>query len=118
MQQGNVAVQVIDALAAKLAVPASQLWAVLIRQVPVEVGKDVVWLLVCAVAIYGCIRVWRFLAAAGTYRYDEAKMGMVLVSVVVAIAVTLSLYSAITDIGYLFNPQYFALNEILSALKK
>lgn len=108
----------LDALAAKLGTTASHLWAILLHQAYVvgytDLGAGIV---LAAIAVAGGL-IGRKMWVKFDDHYAEAGLfGCVLcyfASLGCAIATVNLLYSAITELA---NPEYFALAEILKAVK-
>lgn len=108
--------QIIDQIAEKLSVPAALIWSVLTRQAYIEAVQDVLLLAALAAAGWWGLRPWfRYL-----WKMDAEELWIPwgIVAVLWGIAMVVMTVGAIEGLGYLFNPQYFALHEILSALKK
>ncbi len=121
----------IDKLAAKLSVPASHLWTILVRQAEIVSVTQwvwvVVWLIVAALAGVGFRRLVAKLvtqraeqAARSGYIEDtsDARAFLTVLSwavpvVLVAIAITL----AVQAIKMHLNPEYYAIQDILDAIK-
>lgn len=117
--------QVLDALAARLAVPVSHLWAVLVRQAAVEfwtgIGAALLAWVVLGVAVRIALTVWRKDAESRKGEMYSMESGWCIVwgiaaglTAVLAIALT---FVAISDVGYLVNPEYYALAKVLGAFK-
>lgn len=121
MQTQNVN-DVIDHLAAKLSIPASHLWSVLVRQQRYEVLSGIIWSVAWAL---GAIAVWRLRARieawvqeGGSYSDREIALcfyyGARVAVIVVAFLVLAVNVNSI--MGMLYNPEYYALKALLSAV--
>ena len=104
--------QILDALAAKLSVPASHLWEVLIRQVRVGIVFDVLWL-VAAIILLRLIVTKAWKAADNTY---DAALAKILLCIPAAIAFVVIIISAHGIVTAVFNPEYAALKLIFDAV--
>ena len=125
MIQNPEAVQTaIDALAAKLSVPAAHLYGVLTMQAKVEAVKAIAWVPLIAVAWFAW---WKVLSWARK-NYDEAdnnysEWGMIatvigLTGAVALLVATAQVAILLADgVGYLVNPEFYAVRQILGALK-
>lgn len=112
MQNPQAVNDVIDHLAAKLSVPTAHLWEVLIRQQRIDVIQCVVFL-----ALFGVgVRVW-FRAFWGKKRSDDQLLGMIFSGGFLGILSIIGIIWTFTAVGELLNPEYYALKEILSALR-
>lgn len=107
----------INTLAQHLAVPAQMLWATLLRQAYIEGAQRLVFLALLVPAIW-LLNKWRLsILAQKSYADDGEWIAFGFASIGAAIALLFAIVNAINGVGYLFNPQYFALQEILDALK-
>lgn len=101
----------IDALAKKLGVTIEHLWGVLVRQAYVEAGFAIVWLVLGVGLLVGSAR-----CISAYYRTRERWTDeMIFKTVVLAILSFLFFVVAcieVGDVGYLFNPEYFALEKV------
>lgn len=117
--------QLINKLAERLAVPAAQLWAVLVRQARIEALMSLYYVAIFAAVLIAYRRIRpRIVAwenAGGDYYSNDRDMGRILYDVFGIISSTISGILAICMVGqaiaYLFNPDYYALQQILSAVK-
>lgn len=110
--------QRLDALAAKLGVTATHLWAVLVRQAYVEFATSVAFAVIIAIATYGFVRVVRHGIAQEWYDdYDGLPQIFTgIVGIVLGVCWLVALVGVVQGIGYLINPEYFALHEVIKAL--
>jgi hypothetical protein len=105
----------IDALAAKLGVTASQIWAVLVKQARIEAVEDICWALF-----------WFLLAgllsrmAWHAHKKDEESSGEVIVFGVITAVVCIGVGMAFIagTPGMILNPQYWALKRLAEAFGK
>lgn len=112
MNKDNVN-QILDALAARLGTPAAHLWAVLMRQAQVEfwtqaVETALLWLLLI-VAV-------RFVKARWV-EWDELQVIAPIFVGILGLVTLIASAVAIEKVGYLINPEYYALREVLGAFK-
>lgn len=116
MLQGQTATQVIDALANKLQVPATVIWQTLVLQGRIELIKATLYVVVLAVVGAG-LNHWRVSLMDRDSEWDEdwwIPFGMAVTGWTGAtIAAVVYLVDAL---GWLLNPNYFAIDQILSAL--
>jgi cytochrome bd-type quinol oxidase subunit 2 len=111
----------LDVLAAKLGVTAQYLWTVLVKQAHIEAAMDTFWAVVfIALLVSGviCLR-WSIKKINDPDTYNEEGWialstfsGIVIFAGLILVPVFTS--SAIAEH---FNPEYWALEKILSALK-
>lgn len=114
---------VIDHLAAKLSVPAAHLWDVLVRQQQIEAVQDGV---IIVLAIAAAVFVWRLYPAmkmwveAGEKWSDrDVGMGFYYAARVIIPVIAFFVVAACASelIGMLMNPEFYALKQILTAVK-
>lgn len=138
--------QIIQTLAAELKVPAEYLWAVLVRQARVEFFQSLAWFAV-VVALWVAVAVvarrimrsareeWTEYEAAraeydrnpretpwpekpdGWADNDGAVIGATILGALLVLVTMLGFADLITNAGHLANPEYFALDRVLDALK-
>lgn len=116
---------IIDHLATKLSVPATQLWTILVQQARVEaiqtIVTDCVWLLFIAAYLVTWRRVERWVDAEQKTDKNAGGAGIFwcfaagAVSIVGLVLTVTSLNGIITA---LVNPQYYALSKVLDVVKK
>ena len=110
---------VLDALAAKLAVPVAHLWAVLVRQARIGLVFDALWTLIASYVLYLIVRKW-WPSINPQDRWDAVDTGFVRAGAIAAagivlVVLTFSVYGAVTA---LVNPEYAALRLIFEAVGK
>ena len=115
---------VIDTIAAKLAVPAAQLWEILTRQAVVDGIGSAVWALAWFVAATLVWRSWWARAKAHDARtipkdqFDDDSFPVApFVLIATTILVGFGLHQTTQSIAQLVNPQFAALKYVLDALK-
>lgn len=100
----------IDALAAKLGVTAQYLWGVMVREAKVEGSLDGGLCVICAAVSFWCGR----RAVAMINSEDDVAILPIIIAFVTGVFALGFAYSSISGFA---NPEYFALNGILKALK-
>lgn len=112
---------VIDHLADKLRVPATELWSILLTQAWVECVKGliafggIVTLMVLAIRFLAP----RIVPKDGEDWFDQNPflfIGGLCAMIFLGIGLLITGGQAIDAIGYALNPRYFALHEVLSAI--
>lgn len=106
--------QRLDALAAKLGVAGEGLWEILVLQAKISGIVDLIWVPILALLAFGAIRLMK-------WAEDQASDwdGVMVLSCVVIFASTIALPFLFTaGIKELLNPEYYALNKILTILGK
>ena len=103
----------IDKLAAKLSVPAAQLWDILVRQARVNIVFDALWALGAVVLAVLVVKWWKGVEE-DDYNEDVKRIGLGIVAFIALLVFAISLQSVVTALA---NPQYAALRLILDALK-
>lgn len=102
--------QILDALAARFSVPAAHLWDILIRQAYVNFVIALVAFLITAPAFGYATRRW--LKADG-YEEGERWGGVTLLT---GVLFTGAVLAVLSTVGGAVNPEYYALNAVLTAL--
>lgn len=134
LQTPNTADQinnVIDHLASKLAVPTARLWEILVRQSYVMACVSLMDVLLYSAVVGGLL--WgvrfcyqRYAHSIATQKKDFADLlqpgmpwifAMMGLGIALVIALNIVVGNLNDAIGQFGNPQYYALHEILSALK-
>lgn len=119
--------QIIDKLAAKLSVPAAHLWEILVRQARIEAALSAFWIIFGVVAVITFLRIrvrmvaWAEEKDENGYAVRDDEFVMAGYWVCGGIATAVCLIVALSNVGplvsYLFNPDYYALQQIIGALK-
>lgn len=113
---------VIDHLAAKLSVPAAHLWAVLIRQAQAEALSDaILTALSVAFIVVALMNVRRLIAICAERDAEEVHVAVAITTLVIggilfAVAIVGALVMTNELIQLAYNPEYYAVSKILSAL--
>jgi uncharacterized membrane-anchored protein len=109
---------VIDHLAAKLSVPASQLWGVLLRQAKLEGYMDLGFTAVfLAGGVLLALLTRHAIRECADNSWSEWEIGGVFAGISAAVMLILALvclHSAVTELA---NPAYFAAQAILGGVK-
>ena len=106
----------IGKLAEKLSIPVTHLWSVLVRQAYVTLWQDVLLVVVFAVLAVLGVLLWR---KSNTFVDDDARFGSrILVIVGSALLLILSLACIREIITVALNPEYYALQQVLDAIKQ
>lgn len=109
----------LDVLAAKLNTSAQFLWSVLIKQAKVEMIEDALFIALTAVGLWIVIK-W---TQSFYKRHDELTdcpaegIPLVFCWIFGVIAMPFSIYALFEIPTLLFNPQFWALQQIVSQLK-
>lgn len=102
---------VLGVLAERFGTTGAHLWGVLIRQAYVDAA---VWV----VAFVTCVILLRIAGVrlGSTEEFSDGEFAWTAVTIVLASATGICLVGALLAIGGALNPEYFALNKILSAI--
>ena len=108
--------KLIETLATKFGTTAEHLWGVLVRQAPISAGIDLtVWILFAAGVIWGWLRFLKVLRSLGP-REELGDGGTGFFFVLAVASLTLVLVAAVTAstvAAAFFNPEYWALQQLL-----
>ena len=116
MSSEDKVIEVIDKLAAKLGVAADHLWGVLIAQARIDFISSVLQYALLLLVCYGMLRWARWCAKPGV---DEmAWLGFAIPAVGVVVLLSIALFSIPLVLASLFNPEYWALHQILGMVKR
>lgn len=106
----------LDLLAQKLGVTIEHLWQVLVRQAYIEAYFAIFWVILSVVLVtVACRYIVKTIDIAVKNNYDERLSGRIVMSFVLGILALTSLMAALTqcsDFGYLFNPEFYALDQV------
>lgn len=115
MQNNN---QLLETLAKNLGTTVEYLWSVLLKQAPISATIDLILLILVLVAGYLLYRL--HLKLSGEYIYDDSDIAVPLMcmAAVIWFLIFIVAVCCIPSIinGY-FNPEYWALKEILNSVK-
>lgn len=112
--------QRLDLLAAKLGVAVEHLWEILTRQGFVEgaYGLGLSFLgIVLLFPVYLLCRVATRMVMDDDTGFDDRGPGLFFICAAIAILALWFIFSGIGDSKFLFNPEYFALQEITNLMK-
>lgn len=103
----------LDALAAKLGVASAHLWEVLTRQARIEAIEDVFWALMwLTISVF-----LGFVSKILFFKKEQPDAGLVVA--IVSLVCFVAACGCISNTpGMFFNPEYWALKQILDTLKK
>jgi len=108
--------KLIETLATKFGTTAEHLWGVLVRQAPISAGIDLtVWILFAAGVIWGWLRFLKVLRSLGPLE-DSGDAGVAIgfvLTVASLILVLVAVLTASTTAAAFFNPEYWALQQLL-----
>lgn len=114
--------RLIEQLAQKLGTTAEYLWAVLLKQAPISAATDLFYLLMSIIGGIILIKIHKSLCKKkGEYDtsiYEEHDGWLVPVMIISVIIWAVLFIASISSIGGIvngfFNPEYWALNKVLS----
>lgn len=115
--------KLIEQLAQKLGTTAEYLWSVLLKQAFVSAITDLMYLILVLLGGYGLFKLHKFLSKVednGDCIYEDAGFTvavMIVATVIWAILFIVCFFSLGNIINGFFNPEYWALNEVLDTLK-
>lgn len=119
-------IQLLEKLAAKLGTTSEYLWSILIKQAPVDATINLIQLIIVGVFGYVIFRIHKKLLSNiksetnYTY-YDEYEASVGIPMMIVFVAWLILAVACLCSIGYIingyFNPEYWALDNILNSLK-
>lgn len=113
----KIEIQGLEALAAELGVTVEYLWAVLLKQAPISAAIDlafVCFIVACCVAVFRCRK--RIIDACD----DNAGLAFLSTGGIVVLGILAigSAFVAANLLTPLLHPEYWALKEVLSAVRK
>jgi len=119
LQQGTDWGKVVESLAAKLSVPAGQLWAVLVRQARIDAIEATVWMVLCVVILgwLGTGGVSKAKAIHANNSYDGWLVWFPWTALLVTASLILACYAVPTVLRGFLNPEFGALKYLLDAAK-
>ena len=112
--------QLLRDLAEQLGTTSEYLWGVLVRQAPIEAIFQLLWMGGSLAGLLFCVIKATHLMKSEEFKNDEAapvvSLALCLMGMIVLTLTALSSFDSIMIGGFL-NPEYYALREILEALK-
>ena len=111
--------KLLEQLANKFGTTTEYLWGVLVRQAAIDATIQLIQTIVILWAAFFLCKLHKKFKKNGTYdKYDiGAELPMVLISIVVGILVIVAFVSSGNIFNGYFNPEYWALDKILSSAK-
>ena len=109
--------QLLNQLAQKLGVTTTYLWAVLVKEARIEAISETVWVLFAIGLVVGIVRYWKWVKTLDRYDTDSPFVFGFIVSVVIFFFVIITLCNTGDIPTQLLNPQYWALEQVLQAIK-
>lgn len=117
----NETLNFLEAMASKLGTTAEYLWQVLLQQAPIQAGVDLLILLATLFAAYKLYKAHvRFCNNEYEFSYYNNEAFAVVVAIVALFLFILLVYGVLSlpsIITGFFNPEYWALREILDSVK-
>ena len=110
-------VQLLNQLAQKLGVTTTYLWAVLVKEARIEAISETVWVLFVIGLVVGIVRYWKWVKTLDRYDADGPVVFGIIVSDVIFVFVIIVLCNVSDIPTQLLNPQYWALDQVLQAIK-
>lgn len=109
----------LEILAAKLGVATEHLWGVLIQQAPISGAFELINYVAMAASVYGVVVLWKFINNKVTKDgwNDIAYIWPGIASILAAGFLWAAIFSLPTTFAAFFNPEYWALKQVLSAIK-
>lgn len=115
----------LDALSEKLGVAASHLWQILVRQGMAEAMGDLSLVLLAGIGLIACTKTLLWARKYGTENVDregewpvQAIVGFVVSGITGIIAIIAIFINTHTFVLWAVNPEYFALEKVLSLIGK
>ncbi len=106
----------LDLLAQKLGVTIEHLWQVLVRQAYVEAYFAIFSIISSVVLVtVACRYIVKTIDIAVEDNYDKRLSGRIVLSFVLGILAVICLLTALfqySNLGYLFNPEFYALEQV------
>jgi ABC-type phosphate transport system permease subunit len=109
--------QMLNALAVKLGTTMEHLWTVLVDQATIEAWLSGVWILLVVVGFLVLLSKLKRWYATADRHYDE-QVAPILIGCASAIVSIIVIVRSVTVIAGVFNPEYVALNDLMSMLSK
>lgn len=108
--------KLLEQLAAKLGTTAEHLWGVLIRQARIEAVTDSLFVILTLVGGYWYYRWIKSYIKRNPYE-DAEIAGLIILGIPMVVSTIISFICLFLIPSELFNPEYWALKEVLNALK-
>ena len=106
----------LDLLATKMNTTGEHLWEILVKQGTIEGYKSIASVAIMAIMFFAIKALLPKIIK--TFKDDNPDVGVPLIAVgIVLILVFAMSLSELSDLQYFFNPEYFALTEVLKILK-
>lgn len=106
-------VEFLDKLATQLGTTSQYLWAVLIRQAPIDGVVSLAQYAVIAWASWVWVRWFR---KKRDYIPESTGMALIVTGVVLAITIIVAFFSVPDTVSSFVNPEYWALRKVLGAV--
>src|SRR5690242_12771003 len=108
----------LDLIAAKLGVTVQYLWGVLVRQARVEALSDTIGIILWAASAFAA---FHYAVALGRKAESDGSDGLGFASIILAVIGVVFVISFVVCVSEIFtplmNPEFFALEQILKAVK-
>lgn len=111
--------QLIEQLAQKLGTTTEYLWGILIKQAPVSATIDLIYFIIIIILCVLFWRIHRYFCKTDKYSdYEDLLIiPMVFIGSFILILAAMSFFSLGDIITAFINPEYWALDEVLDAMK-
>lgn len=116
--------KLVEQLAIKLGTTADYLWSVLLKQAPISALTDLIYFILFSIGGIILFKVHKSFSKPGEdtweNKYDENEelgFAMCLIAFVWTILFIVAFFSLGNVINGFFNPEYWALNQVISNLK-
>jgi hypothetical protein len=118
-------IKLIEVLANKLGTTSEYLWSILLRQAPIDAALNLLQMAIVVALWFVFLKIHKSLLvekgngmwSESTYKSNEgAETFMVVSFITLAAASILCLFNMHSTINGFFNPEYWAIQEILSQL--
>jgi hypothetical protein len=115
--------KLVEQLAKKLGTTADYLWSVLLKQAPISALTDLIYFVLISISGYFLLKVHKTFSKEDEHGdskyYDNDALAPIMITLtfIWAILFIVSFFSIGNVINGFLNPEYWALDEILSSLK-
>lgn len=126
----KTATDVIDHIASRLRVPATQVWRTLQIQARIEFWQSIVWLVIGIATVVAVSIGWRMACHAvarlngdkpnypeGVIDHPEWVIPLGIASLIAVIFFFAAVAGAVNGLGYYLNPDFYALKTVLKVLQ-